>query len=257
MSLIDTHTHLFTNEFEADRLDAIQRAIKAGVTKFFLPNIDSSTILVMLTLEEQFSDICFPMIGLHPCSVNENYMQELSIIEEWLTKRKFCGIGEIGLDYYWDKTFIPQQKIAFAQQIDWAKRYSIPIVIHQRESFEDTFRIVQRKNDDTLSGIFHCFTGTIEQAEKIISLGNFLLGIGGVITYKKSTLPDVIEKIDLKHIVLETDSPYLPPVPYRGKRNESSYLPLIAQKIAEIKNISLEEVAQITTANATQIFKLE
>ena len=254
MNLIDTHTHLFAEEFDNDRAEMIQRATSDGVKKMFLPNIDASSIASMFKLEEQFPQNCFAMMGLHPCSVNEKYAEELSIVEHWLSKRKFIAVGEIGLDYHWDKTFIPQQKDVFAKQIDWAKKYNLPIVIHQRDCFEDCFEIVKSKNDKTLKGIFHCFSGTVEEANKIISLGNFKLGIGGVVTYKKSELPEVLKQIDLKYIVLETDSPYLAPAPHRGKRNESSYLTIIANKIAEVKVISLEEVARATTQNAEEIF---
>ena len=208
----------------------------------------------MLKLEEQFSGNCFAMMGLHPCSVNEKYGEELLIVEYWLAKRKFIAVGEIGMDYHWDKTFISPQKDAFSRQIDLAKKYNLPIVIHQRECFDDTFEIVQSKKDNTLKGVFHCFSGTLEEANKIISLGGFKMGIGGVVTYKKSKLPEVLKQIDLKHIVLETDSPYLAPVPYRGKRNESSYLEIIANKIAEVKEISVQEVGRITTQNAEEIF---
>ena len=254
MNLTDTHTHLFAEEFDNDRAEMIQRAISSGVKKMFLPNIDAGSIASMFKLEEQFPQNCFGMMGLHPCSVNEQYGEELTIVEHWLGKRKFIAVGEIGLDYHWDKTFIPQQKDAFSKQIDGAKKYNLPIVIHQRDCFEDCFEIVKSKNDKTLKGIFHCFSGTLEEANKIISLGNFKLGIGGVITYKKSELPEVLKQIDLKHIVLETDSPYLAPVPHRGKRNESSYLTIIANKIAEAKEISVEEVARITTQNAEIFF---
>ncbi|HEY4798016.1 MAG TPA: TatD family hydrolase [Bacteroidia bacterium] len=254
MTFTDTHTHLFSEEFDADRSEAIQRAISCGVNKLYLPNIDSTSITSMLELEKQFPETCFAMMGLHPCSVKENYKEELKITEEWLGKRKFAAIGEIGLDYYWDKNFIPQQKEIFSYQITLAKKYSLPIIIHQRECFEDTFELVRLQNNKSLKGIFHCFSGTIEHANKIISLGNFKMGIGGTVTYKKSTLPEVLQQIDLKHIVLETDSPYLTPVPHRGKRNESSYLTFVAQKIAEVKGISVEEIAAVTTKNAEEIF---
>ena len=258
MTLIDTHTHLFLEEFNPDRTEVVQRAIASGVKKMFLPNIDASSIASLLKLEEQFPEKCFAMMGLHPCSVNEKYGEELSVVEHWLNKRKFSAIGEIGMDYHWDKTFIAQQKDTFSKQIDLAKKYSLPIVIHQRECFDDLFEIVQSKNDPStgsgLKGIFHCFTGTLEQANKIISLGGFKMGIGGAVTYKKSGLPEVLKQIDLKYIVLETDSPYLTPVPHRGKRNESSYITFVAQKIAEVKEIPVEEVARITTKNAEEIF---
>ena len=254
MTLIDTHTHLFSEEFSLDSTEVVQRAIASGVKKMFLPNIDASSIASMLKLETEFPENCFPMMGLHPCSVNEKYGDELSIVEHWLSKRKFSAIGEIGMDYHWDKTFTAQQKDAFARQIDLAKKYSLPIVIHQRECFDDLFEIVQSKNDKSLKGIFHCFTGTQEQAGKIISLGGFKMGIGGAVTYKKSELPDVLKQIDMKHIVLETDSPYLTPAPHRGKRNESSYITFVAHKVADVKGISVDEVAGITTQNADEIF---
>ena len=254
MALTDTHTHLFAEEFNSDRSEAVQRAISSGVKFFFLPNIDSSSISAMLELEKQFPENCFAMMGLHPCSVNEKYEEALKIVEDWFSKRKFSAVGEIGMDYHWDKTFVPQQKIAFARQIDLAKKYHVPIVIHQRECFEDLFEIVRSKNDKDLTGIFHCFTESLEQAKKIISLGGFKMGIGGAVTYKNSKLPDVLKQIDLKHLVLETDSPYLTPVPHRGKRNESAFITFVAQKIAEIKGISVDEVANITTKNAEEIF---
>lgn len=254
MHLIDTHTHLFSGEFDADRADMIKRAIAAGVVKMYLPNIDASSVDAMLKLETEFPQNCFAMMGLHPGSVKENYLEELKKVEDWLGKRKFSAIGEIGMDYYWDRTFVPQQKNAFSLQVDWAKKFNLPIVIHQRECFDDTFELVKSRNGDYLRGIFHCFTGTPDQAKKIISLGGFKLGIGGVVTYKKSNLHETLKQIDLKHIVLETDSPYLAPVPYRGKRNESSYLPIIANKVAEIKGVSVNEVAEITTKNAQEIF---
>lgn len=254
MNLTDTHTHLFSEEFDSDRTEIILRAISAGVKKFFLPNIDSTSIPALLALEKQFPENCFAMMGLHPCSVNEKHEEELRVVEEWFRKRKFSAVGEIGMDYQWDKTFISQQKDAFARQIDLAKEYSLPIIIHQRECFDDLFEIVQSKNEKSLKGIFHCFTGTLEQANKIISLGGFKMGIGGAVTYKKAELPEVLKQIDMKHIVLETDSPYLTPAPHRGKRNESSYITFVAQKVAEIKEISVEEVAEITTKNAEKIF---
>jgi TatD DNase family protein len=256
MVLIDTHTHLFAAAFNSDRSETVRRALSSGVKNFFLPNIDSSSIASMLELEKQFSDNCFAMMGLHPCSVNEKYEQELKIIEDWFAKRKFIAVGEIGMDYHWDKTFVQQQKDAFERQIHLAKKYNRPIVIHQRECFEDLFEMVKKNNDKNLTGIFHCFTGSIEQANEIISLGGFKMGIGGAVTYKNSKLPDVLKQIDLKHLVLETDSPYLPPVPHRGKRNESSFITLVAQKMADIKGITFNEVAQATTKNAEEIFAI-
>lgn len=256
LTIIDTHTHLFAEEFDADRSQAVERGISAGVKKFFLPNIDSASIPGMMALEKEFPQNCFAMMGLHPCSVNDKYEEELKIVEDWFAKRKFIAVGEIGMDYHWDKTFSEQQKVAFARQIDLAKKYKVPIVIHQRECFDDLFEIVQAKRDN-LRGIFHCFTGTLEEANKIIGLGGFKMGIGGAVTYKNSKLPDVLKQIDLKHLVLETDSPYLPPVPHRGKRNESSFITFVAQKIAEIKGVSVEEVAEITTKNAEDIFAID
>lgn len=253
MQLVDTHAHIFSEEFTPDRIEMLQRCFENGVSKIFMPNIDSSSIDSMLKLAEQFPDQCFPMIGLHPCSVKNNFVKELELVDEWLLARKFFAIGETGLDYHWDKTFVEQQKISLHHQAKLAKQYKLPIVLHTRESFEDTAQIIEDEMDENLRGIFHCFSGTIEQAQRVIDLG-FLIGIGGVVTYKNGGLDKLLPQIDLKHIVLETDSPYLAPVPYRGKRNESSYLPVIAQRVAEIKNVSIEDVTRITTENAMQLF---
>ena len=251
--LIDTHTHLYAEEFDVDRNEMIKKAMDSGIQKFYLPNIDSSSINGMFQLEKDFPGICFPMMGLHPCSVKENVEEELKIMEDWLNKRKFCAIGEIGIDLYWDKTFFEQQKMAFKKQIDWALKFNYPIVIHCREAFDEIFEIVSSYK--TLpNGIFHCFSGTLEQANKVISLKTFKMGIGGVVTFKNSGLDKVVEQLDLHHLVLETDSPYLAPNPFRGKRNESSYLILVAEKICAIKNISIEQLAEITTKNAIEIF---
>lgn len=249
----DTHTHLYAAEFNADRQQVVEKAIAARVNKFFLPNIDSTSVESMLSLCKNFPDNCFPMIGLHPTSVKENYLDELYVVKEWLKERKFYAIGEIGIDLYWDKTFLPQQQMAFQTQINWAREFELPIVIHSRDSFDEIFEILDRNNDGKLFGIFHCFTGNAEQAEKAISLG-FKLGIGGVLTYKNSGLDKVVADIEMEHLVLETDSPWLTPVPHRGGRNESLYVTLVAQKLAEIKNISVEEVAEITTENSKQVF---
>ena len=248
----DSHTHLYDEQLTADAMQ-IQRAIDAGVTKMYMPNCDSSTISAMLQLADKWPANCMPMMGLHPCYVKGNYKEELALVAEWLQKRKFYAIGEIGLDYHWDLTYKKEQIDAFETQIDLALQYDLPVVIHSRESTPDCIDIVRSKQNGLLRGIFHCFSGTMEEAVQITSLG-FYLGIGGVVTYKKSTLPDIIKEISLSHIVLETDAPYLAPVPYRGKRNESSYIPLIAQKIAEIKNVPLQQVAAITTANAGNVF---
>lgn len=254
MILTDTHTHLFLSEFSSDRTQVIARAVQAGVTKLFLPNIDSASVPALLETEKLFPGNCFPMMGLHPCSVRENYEEEMQKTEEWLAARKFYAVGETGMDFHWDKSFILQQKNAFARQIDLAKQYNLPVVIHQRECFEEVWETIKSKNSSGLKGIFHCFTGSIEQAEKIISLGGFKMGIGGVVTYKNSGLAKALRKINLQHIVLETDSPYLAPVPFRGKRNESMHLRIIAEKVADIKGISVEEVAEITTKNAEEMF---
>ena len=254
MFLTDTHTHLYLKEFNDDRREMIERALEQDVKAMLLPNIDSSSINDMLKLSKQFPNNCFPMMGLHPTSVKENYLEELNQIEFWLAKEKFYAIGEIGIDLYWDKTFQKDQEIAFTKQIELAKKYQLPIVIHMRDSFDEVYEIVKKYTSPELTGVFHCFTGTIEQAKKIIEL-NFLLGIGGVVTFKNSSLDKVVEKVDIKYLLLETDAPFLTPMPFRGKRNESAYTRLVARKIAEIKNISLEEVAEITTSNAKQLFK--
>ncbi len=253
--LVDTHAHLYARQFDSDRNEMIKRALDKGVKKFYLPNIDSQSIEGMLQLEKEYPEHCFPMMGLHPCSVKENYKEELAIIEEWLFKRKFCAVGEIGIDLYWDKTFIEEQKTAFRLQIEWAKQLDLPIVIHARNSTKEILEILATLNDDKLRGIFHCFGGTVEEAREIIELG-FFLGIGGVLTFKKSGLDKTLTAIDLKHIVLETDSPYLAPTPFRGKRNESSYVVYVAKKLADIKNIDIQEVKKITSENAYKIFDL-
>jgi TatD DNase family protein len=250
---IDTHTHLYDEQLMAEEDAMIQRAIHAGVTKMFMPNCDSSTIQGMMYLANKWKHNCYPMMGLHPCYVKENYQQELGTVKEWLEKDKFYAVGEIGLDFYWDVSFKEQQYEAFEQQIDLALQYDLPIVIHSRESTQECIEVVKKKQNGRLKGIFHCFGGTLQQAEEITELGLYL-GIGGVVTFKNSTLPEVIKTISLNHIVLETDAPYLAPVPYRGKRNESSYIPLIAAKIAELKGIDITEVAAITTRNAEIIF---
>ena len=255
MNLIDTHTHLYLKEFSNDIDNVIDRAEKEGVHKFFLPAIDSSETTSMFELEKKFPGKCFVMAGLHPCSVKENYKDELAIVEKLLTERKFAAIGETGLDFYWDKTFIEKQYGSLNIQAGWALQYGIPLVLHTRDAMQETIDVIKSYNGQGLTGIFHCFGGTLQNAKDIIDQ-NFYLGIGGVITYKNSGLAEIIKDIDLKYIVLETDAPYLTPVPYRGKRNESSYLKYIVEKIAVIKNISIEEVAGETTKNAEKIFGL-
>lgn len=253
MSFIDTHAHLYAEQFDEDREEMMQRALAAGVEQFFLPNIDSSSIEAMLRLEQAYPDRCFPMMGLHPCSVNANYKQELKIVEQWLNKRSFVAVGEIGIDLYWDKTFFEEQKTAFIQQTHWALERQLPIVIHSRESTEILIDLLGSLQDGNLSGIFHCFGGSVEEAKAIIDLG-FYLGIGGVLTFKKSGLAQTLESIDLKHLVLETDAPYLAPTPFRGKRNESAYLLKVAEKLAEVKGLPLEEIGRITAKNAQAVF---
>ncbi|MFT4760201.1 MAG: TatD DNase family protein [Paraglaciecola sp.] len=252
--LIDTHAHLYAEQFDEDRESMLERAKTSGVERFYLPNIDSTSIEGMLALEAKHPDTCFPMMGLHPCSVKENYEEELAIVEEWLFKREFCAVGEIGIDLHWDKTTLPQQVIAFQRQIGWAKKLDLPIIIHARDSTEEILEVLESEKSDNLRGIFHCFGGTVEEANRITDLG-FYLGIGGVLTFKKSGLDKTMQEIDLKHIVLETDAPYLAPTPYRGKRNESSYIRLVAEKLAGVKNIPFMEVAAITSANAKKIFE--
>jgi TatD DNase family protein len=251
--IVDTHCHLYLDEFKNDIDQVIRRAENEGVNKFYLPAIDSSEIENMLLLETKFPGKCMAMMGLHPCSVKENYLEELAVVSEWLTKRKFAAVGEIGLDFYWDKTFVQQQYEAFRMQIELSLQYDLPIVIHTRNAMQETIDVVKEFVPAGVKGIFHCFGGTVENAEEIITAG-FYLGIGGVLTYKKSGLAEVLEQIDLKYMVMETDSPYLTPVPFRGKRNESSYLKYVVEKLAEIKKVSVEEVASITTMNAEKIF---
>ena len=254
MRLIDTHTHLYAEQFDGDREQMLKRAFGSGVEQFYLPNIDSTSIDSMLALEAAYPEHCFAMMGLHPCSVKENYKEELAIVKNWLEKRPFCAVGEIGIDLYWDKSTFEIQKEAFLTQIDWAIELDLPIVIHSRESTDIIIEILQSVKQEKLRGIFHCFGGSVEQAEAIIDLG-FLLGIGGVLTFKKAGLDKTMAEIDLMHVVLETDSPYLAPTPYRGKRNESAYVRLVAEQLAKVKERSLDEVAEITTTNALKLFK--
>ena len=253
--IVDTHCHLYLDEFKTEIAEVIKRAEAEGIHKFYLPAIDSSEIENIFLLEEKFPGKCFAMMGLHPCSVKENYLDELTIVKEWLGKRKFAAVGEIGLDFYWDKTFAEQQYAAFRMQIELSLQYKLPIVIHTRNAMQETIDVVKEFVPAGVRGIFHCFGGTVENAKEIIDAG-FYLGIGGVLTYKKSGLAEVLEEIDLKYMVLETDSPYLTPVPFRGKRNESSYLKYVIEKLSLIKKISVEEVAAVTTANAEKIFGL-
>ncbi|TAG05618.1 MAG: TatD family deoxyribonuclease [Cytophagia bacterium] len=255
LEFIDTHAHLYDEQFKKDRKNSIQNAINEGVNKFFLPNVDSETIEEMLVLENQYPENCFALMGLHPCSVKQDFEKELDVVEKYLSQRKFVAIGEIGTDLHWDKTFWEQQKEAFTIQIQWAKKYKIPIIIHCRASFQETVELLAPHAGEDLKGIFHCFGGSENSAKTIMELG-FLMGIGGVVTYKKSGLDTVLPNVPLEYLVLETDSPYLAPVPYRGKRNESSYIPIIAQKLSDIKGITLEEVSKKTTENALRLFQM-
>ena len=253
MKLIDTHTHLYVEEFKEDINNVLERALAEGVEKFYLPAIDSTETEALLQLEKKFPEKMFAMAGLHPCSVKENFKEELRKIERQLIEREFAAIGETGLDFYWDTTFKKEQFESLHIHAEWAIQYKKPLVIHTRNSMDETISLVKEYKGKNLFGIFHCFGGNLQNANDIIDSG-FLLGIGGVLTFKNSGLADVVKEIDLKHVVLETDSPYLAPMPFRGKRNESSYLKYIVQKLAEIKNVSAEEVALQTTKNAQEVF---
>ncbi len=256
MQFIDTHAHLYLDKFEADIDQVISNAIESGVTKMYLPNIDSSTVASMNNLVAKYPQNCYPMIGLHPSDVKENFEEELAIVKEEAEKGKYIAIGEIGIDLYWDKTFLKQQQDAFAFQIELAKTHGLPIAIHARDSFDEIFEVLDQHNDDSLTGVLHCFTGNLEQAQRVINYGGFKLGIGGVATFKNGGLDKVIPHIDLAHLVLETDAPFLAPTPYRGKRNESQYIPIVADKIAQMKGIKIEKVAAATTQNALELFPL-
>lgn len=251
--LTDTHTHLYSEEFDLDRDEMMQRAIANGVSRFFVPAIDSSCTQRMYDLERDYPNNVFLMMGLHPTYVKDNYLEELQHVETELATRKFVAIGEIGIDLYWDKTHLVEQQFAFRKQIQLAKQYRLPIVIHCRDAFDEIFEILEEEKSPELFGIFHCFTGTYEQALKAISY-NMKLGIGGVVTFKNGKIDQFLDQIDLEHIVLETDSPYLAPIPYRGKRNESSYLINIADKLGQIYSLSANEIAAVTTDNSAKLF---
>jgi TatD DNase family protein len=256
MHLIDTHTHLYSDAFADDRTEMVDRAIRSGVNTLLLPNIDIDSIESMYELCRAYPEICLPMMGLHPGSVKEDWEQQLEIIRKWLFSEKHIAVGEIGMDLYWDKTFQKEQEEAFRRQINWAKELHLPIVIHARDAFDEIFNVVDELHDDSLTGVFHCFTGSLEQAMKIKDYGTFKIGLGGVLTFKKSGLDEVVKDIPMELLVLETDSPYLAPSPHRGKRNESSYLTLIADKLSEVKQIRLEEIVEITSRNARELFNL-
>ncbi len=251
--LIDTHAHIYSEEFVQDIDEVIQRAYDNDIKKIILPNIDSGSVKRLLDLSDSYPHLCFPLIGLHPTSVADDYKEELEAIEYWLEKRKFFGIGEIGIDLYWDRTYLNQQEDVFRYQVKLAKSNQLPLVIHIRNSFKEVYKILKEEQDGSLKGIFHCFSGSEKEAQKVVDLG-FLLGIGGVVTFKSSNLGQAIKNVGLQKLVLETDAPYLAPVPKRGRRNETSYLVYTAQKLAEICNVSVGEVADVTTANARDIF---
>ncbi|WP_089381760.1 TatD family hydrolase [Lutibacter agarilyticus] len=253
MIITDTHTHLYSEQFNEDRNDVIQRALDADVSRFFIPAIDSTYLDSMLQLEKDFPENTFLMMGLHPTHVKENVEEELAFVKNWLDKRTFYGVGEIGIDLYWDKTFLKQQQYAFRQQIKWAKEKKLPIAIHCRDAFDEIFEILEEEKGADLFGIFHCFTGNLKQAKQAISY-NMKLGIGGVVTFKNGKIDQFLNEIPLEHIVVETDAPYLAPTPFRGKRNETSYITKVVEKLADIYQISNEEVAKTTTQNSKDIF---
>lgn len=256
MILIDTHCHIYSSEFESDYMQVIERAIASGIKKIFMPNVDSESIERMLMIEQLFPEVCYAMMGLHPCSVKGNFEKELAIAESWLGKRNFVAIGEMGTDLFWDKTHFEQQQEAFKIQVAWAKQYDLPIVIHCRDSFEETMQLLEPLADAKLTGVFHCFTGSAEDAKRVKDLG-FYIGIGGVATFKNGGLDKVIPEIGLDKLVLETDSPYLAPVPFRGKRNEPSYTQIVAQRVADLLSVPIEEVAEKTSHSALELYKMK
>ncbi|MDJ0644780.1 MAG: TatD family hydrolase [Flavobacteriaceae bacterium] len=255
MILTDTHTHLYVEQFDEDRSKMMQRAFNLGISRFFIPAIDSEYHRAMFDLEKHYPEHIFLMMGLHPTSVKENYQEELAIVKELLDKRKFYAVGETGIDLYWDTSFLKQQQDAFKTQIQWAKEKDLPVVIHSRESFDEIFEVLEGEKDEKLRGIFHCFTGTLEQANRALSF-NMKLGIGGVVTFKNGKIDQFLKRIPLEHIVLETDAPYLAPVPFRGKRNESAYIVNILEKLVDIYNLTPQEIAEITTQNSKDVFRI-
>jgi TatD DNase family protein len=253
--MIDTHSHIYSEDFNADRHEVIRRAQDVGVTHIILPNCDSTTLPQMLALEAAYPDYCHAAIGLHPTSIKEDYNEELALVKSELERREYLAIGEIGIDLYWDKTFVAEQTLAFKQQLDWALEYQLPVIIHVRDSFRESMDALLPYKNSGLTGVFHSFTGTLEEAREIIAFGGFKLGINGIVTFKNSGLEGVVEQVDLKHLLIETDSPYLTPVPYRGKRNESAYVSLVLEKLASIFKMSAQEVDAITTRNAFELFQ--
>jgi len=252
--MIDTHSHIYSEDFDADRHEVILRAQDIGVKQIILPNCDSGTLPQMLALEAAYPGYCHAAIGLHPTSVKEDYKYELALIKSELVRRDYLAIGEIGIDLYWDKTCIAEQTLVFKQQLEWALEYHLPVIIHVRDSFRESMDALMPYKNSGLTGVFHSFTGTLEEAREIIAFGGFKLGINGIVTFKNSGLAGVVEQIDLTHLLLETDSPYLTPVPYRGKRNESSYVSLVCAKLAAIYDVSVQEIDELTTQNAMQLF---
>jgi TatD DNase family protein len=253
--LIDTHSHIYSTDFNADIDEVITRAYANDVRKIILPNIDSSSVKNMLDLTDTYPHICFPLMGLHPTSVTHDYQEELQVVEYWLKKRKFYGIGEIGIDLYWDTSFLEEQIHAFRYQLNLAKQYRLPVVVHVRDSFDEVYTVIKEEKDENLNGVFHSFTGTIEQAQLVTGLG-FKIGVGGIVTFKNSGLDNVIGQVAPSDLILETDSPYLTPTPHRGNRNESSFLIYVAQKVAELHGLTTGEIAQITTENARKLFNI-
>lgn len=253
--MIDTHSHIYSEEFDSDRNEVILRAQKAGITKIILPNVDSESLPRMLQLESEYPGYCFAAIGLHPTSVKENFFKELEIVKKELERREYIAIGEIGIDLYWDKSFLKEQIQVFVQQIEWALEYNLPVIIHVRDSFRETMDILEQFRGKGLEGVFHSFTGTIDQATEIIDFGGFYIGINGIVTFKNSGLDAVVQQIDPRYLLLETDAPYLTPAPFRGKRNESEYLTLVATKLANTLNMNFNQLTKITTENAYKLFK--
>ncbi len=257
MIFIDTHTHLYLNAFDKDLPEVIENAVKKGVRYMLLPNIDSDSTEKLLKICNTYPDNCIPMLGLHPTSVKSNFIEELKNLKKYLSNNTFCAIGEIGIDLYWDKTFFKEQVEAMMFQMYWAREYDLPIVIHSRNSFNEVFKVLNDSKFPGMRGVFHCFSGSVSEAKKVVNALGFKLGIGGVLTFKNSGLDKVVKEIALENIVLETDAPFLAPMPFRGKRNESAYTLIIAEKIAAIKNITIEEVAEITTKTAIELFQIE
>ena len=256
MTIIDTHSHIYSEQFDEDREEMIERAFESGVEYILMPNVDVDSIKPMFEIEDKYPNRCVSMMGLHPTSVAKDYKEQLGAMKNWLGKRKFCAIGEVGIDLYWDKTYIKEQIDAFKTQLDWAIQYKLPVVIHAREAFDEIFEVLDKTDLTGLTGVFHSFTGNLGQARKVLSYGCFKLSVSGVVTFKNSGLDKVVGKLKLEDLVLETDAPYLTPTPFRGKRNEPSYTNYIATKLAEIFEVTEEDVKSITTANSKKLFRL-